>query len=96
MALIFQAGYRLWWTITAAVYLVGAMILTGYWLVTESGLVRILIEAQAGERGTWYPKITALVTLLALMVPLLVLRFVLPVKKPAPVDPDVPDLMRFR
>jgi hypothetical protein len=96
MAVLFQPGMRLWWKITAAIYLVAAMGLTGYWLVTESGLVRILIEAQAGDRGTWYPKITALVTLLALMVPLIVLRFLLPVKLPAPIDPEAPNLMRWR
>ena len=96
MALLFPTGMRLWWKITVAVYLVAALGLSVYWMVTESGLVRILIEAQGGAIGGWLPKITMLVTLIILILPLAVLRFVLPVRVPPPEDPDAPNLMRWR
>ena len=69
--------FRPWWKVTSIVYLVAALALVGYWAVTQSGLVRMLIQLQAGKDGEYYPTITFLVTFLLVLVPLIVLRFAL-------------------
>ena len=78
MAKVFREGTHPVWAGFASVYLVGAVALTVYWLMTESGPIRWLADWQARTLfdGSWYPKITSLVVLVGVILPILPVRLV--------------------
>jgi hypothetical protein len=66
------------WGVSVIVYLVGCIAADFYFLITESGPVRWLAEIQASLfGGTWVPKLTLLLILLAQIGVMLVIKKVI-------------------
>jgi hypothetical protein len=79
MGKIFREGSNPIWTAFALVYILGAIGYAMYSLFTETGPVMWLGTWQAENLldGEWYPKLTTLIVILGLLIPMLVLKVVI-------------------
>lgn len=76
MGIQFREGTRPAWKVFVCTYLVAAVALAAYWMITESGPIGRLGRVQARVfDGEWFPSVTTVCVLLAMLVPLAGIRF---------------------
>jgi hypothetical protein len=79
---LFRENFRPWWKVFVIVYMLAAIGLVVFWSGTRTGLFALFDGLFTHSEGdgryeVHYPKIVFILTMLALMLPAIVLRFAL-------------------